>query len=47
MIYRTGYFGVERLWLSRAISEMSRDGIIEFKGGAGRITDISKLKDLM
>jgi len=42
-----GYFGVERPSLSRAISEMSRDGIIEFKGGAGRITDISKLKDLM
>lgn len=41
------YFGVERPSLSRAISEMSRDGIIEFKDGNGRILDINKLKELL
>lgn len=41
------YFGVERPSLSRAISEMSRDGIIEFKEGVGRIIDINKIKDLL
>ncbi|MDD3739086.1 MAG: Crp/Fnr family transcriptional regulator [Lentimicrobiaceae bacterium] len=41
------YFGVERPSLSRALSEMSRDGIIEFKNGAGRILDFNKLKELI
>lgn len=41
------YFGVERPSLSRAISEMSRDGIIEFKDGNCRILDINKLKELL
>ena len=41
------YFGVERPSLSRAISEMSRDGIIEYKDGAGRIVNANKLKELL
>lgn len=42
-----GYFGVERPSLSRAISEMSRDGIIDIKGGIGYIRDVNKLKALL
>lgn len=41
------YFGVERPSLSRAISEMCRDGIIEYKDGVGRIVDVNKLKELL
>ncbi|MDL2255499.1 Crp/Fnr family transcriptional regulator [Parabacteroides sp. OttesenSCG-928-G06] len=37
------YFGVERPSLSRAISEMVRDGIIEFKAGKGRIVRYNEL----
>ncbi len=41
------YFGVERPSLSRAISEMVKDGIIEYKDGNGRIADSKKLKELL
>lgn len=41
------YFGVERPSLSRAISEMSCDGIIEFKAGRGRILKYNELKELL
>jgi len=37
------YFGVERPSLSRAISEMVRDGIIEFRSGRGKILDFDAL----
>lgn len=41
------YFGVERPSLSRAISEMARDGIIEFSAGKGRIADHRALKEML
>lgn len=41
------YFGVERPSLSRAISEMVRDGIIEFKSGKGRILNIKEMKRII
>ncbi|MDL2231335.1 Crp/Fnr family transcriptional regulator [Porphyromonadaceae bacterium OttesenSCG-928-L07] len=41
------YFGVERPSLSRAISEMVRDGIIEYEGGKGRILKYNDLKELL
>ncbi|MDH8701588.1 CRP-like cAMP-binding protein [Dysgonomonadaceae bacterium PH5-43] len=41
------YFGVERPSLSRAISEMARDGIIEFKAGKGKILKYNDLKELL
>lgn len=41
------YFGVERPSLSRAISEMVRDGIIEFEAGRGRIIDRNALKEML
>lgn len=41
------YFGVERPSLSRAISQMTQDGIIEYKDGVGRIVDVNKMKGLL
>lgn len=41
------YFGVERPSLSRAISEMVKDGIIEFEAGKGRIMHYDEMKDLL
>ena len=41
------YFGVERPSLSRAISEMVRDGIIEFEAGKGRIIDHKAIKEML
>lgn len=41
------YFGVERPSLSRAISEMVRDGIIEFEGGKGRIINRNAIKNML
>lgn len=41
------YFGVERPSLSRAISEMVHDGIIEFEAGKGKILKYSDLKELL
>lgn len=41
------YFAVERPSLSRAISEMARDGIIEFESGKGKILDYNKIKELL
>lgn len=41
------YFGVERPSLSRAISEMTRDGIIEYKGGKGKILKYEELKEMV
>jgi CRP-like cAMP-binding protein len=41
------YFGVERPSLSRALAEMTRDGIIDFKDGAGKIKDYSNMKELL
>lgn len=41
------YFGVERPSLSRAISEMAHDGIIEFDSGKGRILKYNDLKELL
>lgn len=41
------YFGVERPSLSRAISEMKRDGIIEFESGKGRIIRYDDLRELL
>lgn len=41
------YFGVERPSLSRAISEMARDGIIEFESGKGSILKYNDLKELL
>ncbi len=42
-----GYFGVERPSLSRAISEMVRDGIITFDSGKGRIVDSKAIINLL
>lgn len=41
------YFAVERPSLSRAISEMVRDGVIEFEAGRGRVLDYNKIKELL
>lgn len=41
------YFGIERPSLSRAISEMARDGIIEFENGKGRILNFNALKEML
>ncbi|MDH6534331.1 Crp/Fnr family transcriptional regulator [Parabacteroides sp. 52] len=41
------YFGVERPSLSRAISEMTRDGIIEYEAGKGKILKYNDLKELL
>lgn len=41
------YFGVERPSLSRAISQMVQDGIIEFNAGKGRIVDKNALKEML
>ncbi|MDL2227787.1 Crp/Fnr family transcriptional regulator [Odoribacter sp. OttesenSCG-928-L07] len=41
------YFGVERPSLSRAISEMVKDGIIEYKGGKGKILKYDSLKEFL
>ena len=41
------YFGVERPSLSRAISEMVRDGIIEFEAGKGKIVDLNAVRELL
>lgn len=41
------YFGVERPSLSRAISEMVKDGIIEFEGGKGKIVDYAGMEELL
>ena len=41
------YFGVERPSLSRAISEMVKDGLIEFESGKGKISDYNRIKELL
>lgn len=41
------YFGVDRSSLSRAISAMVHDGIIEFEEGKGRIIDRNALKEML
>lgn len=41
------YFGVERPSLSRALSEMARDGIIEYESGKGKILNYNKIKALL
>lgn len=41
------YFAVERPSLSRAISEMAADGVIEFEAGKGRILNYNKIKELL
>ena len=41
------YFGVERPSLSRALSEMVRDGIIEFELGKGKILNYNEIKELL
>lgn len=41
------YFGVERPSLSRAISEMVQDGIIEFEHGKGKILKYDELTELL
>lgn len=41
------YFGVERPSLSRAISEMVRDGIITFQNGKGKILNSDALETLL
>ena len=41
------YFAIERPSLSRAISEMVRDGIITYENGKGRIVNTKKLEDLI
>lgn len=41
------YFGVERPSLSRALSELVRDGIITYKQGAGRVLNQNALHDLL
>ncbi|MDR2233412.1 MAG: Crp/Fnr family transcriptional regulator [Tannerella sp.] len=40
------YFGVERPSLSRAFSEMSRDGIIQFSGKRGKILDHKAMNEI-
>jgi CRP-like cAMP-binding protein len=41
------YFGVERPSLSRAISEMTKDGIIEFESKKGKILNYNEIKELL
>ena len=41
------YFGVERPSLSRALSEMVHDGIIEYKSGRGKIINRSELEIIL
>jgi CRP-like cAMP-binding protein len=41
------YFGTDRPSLSRAISEMARDGIIEFESGKGKILNHNEIKELL
>ena len=41
------YFGVERPSLSRAISEMVRDGIITFQNGKGKVLDFDAMENLL
>ncbi|MCC8145976.1 MAG: Crp/Fnr family transcriptional regulator [Bacteroidales bacterium] len=41
------YFGVERPSLSRAISEMVREGIIEFNAGKGKVLKYDEIKELL
>ena len=41
------YFGVERPSISRALSEMVKDGIITFSNGKGRVLDFEALEDLL
>ena len=41
------YFGVERPSLSRAISEMVKDGIITYQNGKGEILNFSSLENLL
>lgn len=41
------YFGVERPSLSRAISEMTRDRIIEFEAGKGKILNYNAMEELL
>lgn len=41
------YFGVERPSLSRALSEMVKDGLITFHNGKGKILDNNALSDLL
>jgi CRP-like cAMP-binding protein len=40
------YFGVERPSLSRAFSEMSREGIIQLSGKKGKILDIKAMHEI-
>jgi CRP-like cAMP-binding protein len=41
------YFGTDRPSLSRAMSELVRDGIIEFESGKGRILNYNEMKELL
>ena len=41
------YFGAERPSLSRALSEMKADGIIEYKAGKGKILKYNEIKNLL
>ena len=41
------YFGIERPSLSRVISEMVHDGLIEFEAGRGRILNLKAIKELL
>jgi len=41
------YFGIERPSLSRAISEMVRDGIIEYEAGRGKILDRNAMRNIL
>lgn len=41
------YFGTDRPSLSRALSEMVRDGIIEFESGKGKILKYNEVKELL
>jgi len=41
------YFGVERPSLSRALSEMNGDGIIEYEAGKGKVLKYNEIKELL
>jgi len=41
------YFAVERPSLSRALSEMVKDGIIEYESGKGKIINYNEIKELL
>ena len=41
------YFGVERPSLSRALSEMTRDGVISYHAGKGTVLDYNELHMLL